>query len=82
MNVRMGPWSLRVAPRALAVTALLLVIACAAALAAISTGEFFVSVPDILTALFGQGTPVAELIVSKLRAPGWPPGCWWGRPSG
>ncbi|GGP18070.1 iron chelate uptake ABC transporter family permease subunit [Nonomuraea glycinis] len=69
MNVRMGPWSLRVAPRALAVTALLLVIACAAALAAISTGEFFVSVPDILTALFGQGTPVAELIVSKLRAP-------------
>jgi len=69
MTVRLGPWSIRLAPRALAVTLLLLLTACVVAVAAISTGEFTVSVPDILTALFGQGTPVAELIVSKLRAP-------------
>ena len=54
MTVRMGPWSLRIAPRALAVTALLLLIACAVALAAISTGEFTVPAPDILTADLDQ----------------------------
>ncbi|NRQ37564.1 iron chelate uptake ABC transporter family permease subunit [Nonomuraea sp. NN258] len=69
MNVRIGPWSLRLAPRALLTGALLLVVACAVSVAAIATGEFTVSVPDILGALFGQGTPVAELIVSRLRAP-------------
>ncbi|MFD2353698.1 hypothetical protein ACFSTC_37230 [Nonomuraea ferruginea] len=69
MNVRLGPWSMRLAPRSLAVTALLLLIACAVAVAAISTGEFTVPVPDILAALAGEGTPVAELIVNKLRAP-------------
>lgn len=69
MTVRLGPWSLRLAPRALTVTAALLVTACVVAVAAISTGEFTVAVPDILAALFGQGTPVAELIVNRLRAP-------------
>lgn len=69
MNVRVGPYSVRLAPRALLVTAALLLVACVVAVAAISTGEFTVPVPDIITALFGQGTPVAELIVSKLRAP-------------
>lgn len=69
MTVRLGPWSFRLAPRALAVTAALLVTACVVAVAAISTGEFTVAVPDILAALFGQGTPVAELIVNRLRAP-------------
>ncbi|MEV4114695.1 iron chelate uptake ABC transporter family permease subunit [Nonomuraea sp. NPDC049695] len=69
MTVRVGPWSVRLAPRALAVSAALVAIACAVTVAAISTGEFTVPVPDIVSALFGQGTPVAELIVSKLRAP-------------
>ncbi|MFG1944832.1 FecCD family ABC transporter permease [Nonomuraea sp. NPDC048826] len=69
MNVRLGPWSIRLAPRALAVTVMLLLIACAVAVAAISTGEFTVPVPDILAALTGDGTPVAELIVNQLRAP-------------
>ncbi|GAA3210224.1 FecCD family ABC transporter permease [Nonomuraea helvata] len=69
MTIRVGPWSVRLAPRALAVSAALVVIACAVTVAAISTGEFTVPVPDIVSALFGQGTPVAELIVSKLRAP-------------
>ncbi|MET9249144.1 iron chelate uptake ABC transporter family permease subunit [Nonomuraea sp. NPDC003709] len=69
MTVRVGPWSVRLAPRALLVGAILVVVACAVTVAAISTGEFTVPVPDIVSALFGQGTPVAELIVNKLRAP-------------
>lgn len=69
MNVRVGPWSIRLAPRALLVTALLVVAGFCVTVAALSTGEFTVPVPDILDALFGQGTPVAELIVGKLRAP-------------
>lgn len=69
MIVRVGSWSVRLAPRALLVGLALLLVACAVAVAAISTGEFTVPVPDVVTALFGQGTPVAELIVSKLRAP-------------
>ncbi|WP_431909949.1 FecCD family ABC transporter permease [Nonomuraea jabiensis] len=69
MTIRVGPWSVRLAPRALLVGAVLVVVACAVTVAAISTGEFTVPVPDIVSALFGQGTPVAELIVNKLRAP-------------
>ncbi|MFG1695977.1 FecCD family ABC transporter permease [Nonomuraea sp. NPDC049309] len=69
MNVRVGSWSVRLAPRALLVTIVLIVIGCAVSVAALATGEFTVPVSDIIDALFGQGTPVAELIVSKLRAP-------------
>ncbi|MFF4614212.1 FecCD family ABC transporter permease [Nonomuraea jabiensis] len=69
MTIRVGPWSVRLAPRALLVGAVLVVVACAVTVAAISTGEFTVPVPDIVSALFGRGTPVAELIVNKLRAP-------------
>ncbi|MBB5779401.1 FecCD family ABC transporter permease [Nonomuraea jabiensis] len=69
MTIRVGPWSVRLAPRALLAGAVLVVVACAVTVAAISTGEFTVPVPDIVSALFGQGTPVAELIVNKLRAP-------------
>ncbi|MFC7720439.1 hypothetical protein [Nonomuraea recticatena] len=54
----------------------------ALALVAVSTGEFTVPVADIVTALFGQGTPVAELIVSQLRALAWSPGSPWAPPSG
>ncbi|GGO73527.1 FecCD family ABC transporter permease [Nonomuraea cavernae] len=67
--VRLGDWSLRVAPRALLVWVLLVLTAFAVAVLAISTGEFTVPVPDVLAALFGDGPPVAELIVNKLRAP-------------
>lgn len=68
-SVRVGGWSVRLAPRAAVVGLALVVTAVAVSLVAISTGEFTVPVPDIVTALFGQGTPVAELIVSRLRAP-------------
>ncbi|NUW31560.1 iron chelate uptake ABC transporter family permease subunit [Nonomuraea sp. SMC257] len=67
--VRLGSWSVRPAPRAPAVCLGLAVTGFVVAVLAISTGEFTVPVPDVLHALFGQGTPVAELIVGKLRAP-------------
>ncbi|AQZ65069.1 ABC-type Fe3+-siderophore transport system, permease 2 component [[Actinomadura] parvosata subsp. kistnae] len=69
MNVRVGPWSVRLAPRALLVSVILVAIGFAVTVAALSTGEFTVPVPDIISAIFGQGPPVAELIVGKLRAP-------------
>ncbi|TDD45386.1 hypothetical protein E1286_23990 [Nonomuraea terrae] len=69
MTVRFGPWSVRLAPRALLVGVVLLVVGFLVTVAALATGEFTVPVPDIVGALFGQGTPVAELIVSRLRAP-------------
>ncbi|MFI6597142.1 FecCD family ABC transporter permease [Nonomuraea sp. NPDC050536] len=69
MTIRFGSWSVRVAPRALVVGALLVAVAFAVTVVAISTGEYTVAVPDVLKALFGQGTPVAELIVGRLRAP-------------
>ncbi|MFE3448240.1 FecCD family ABC transporter permease [Nonomuraea sp. NPDC059194] len=67
--VRVGPYSMRLAPRALLVSLVLLAAAVVLALVAVSTGEFTVPVGEIVTALFGEGTPVAELIVSELRAP-------------
>ncbi|MEU8252027.1 iron chelate uptake ABC transporter family permease subunit [Nonomuraea sp. NPDC048916] len=67
--VRLGPWSLRLAPRALLVSLVLVLAGFVVAVLAISTGEFTVPVPDVPAALFGDGPPVAELIVNKLRAP-------------
>ncbi|SDJ17870.1 FecCD family ABC transporter permease [Nonomuraea jiangxiensis] len=69
MTVRVGPWSVRLAPRALIACLGLVAALCVVSVAALSTGEFTVPVPDIVRAVFGQGTPVAELIVSRLRAP-------------
>ncbi|MER6945414.1 iron chelate uptake ABC transporter family permease subunit [Nonomuraea sp. NPDC000554] len=68
-SARLGPWSVRLAPRALLIGLVLVVAACAVTVVAISVGEFTVPVPDVLGALFGQGSPVAELIVNRLRAP-------------
>ncbi|MFD1938121.1 MULTISPECIES: FecCD family ABC transporter permease [Nonomuraea] len=67
--VRVGPYSVRLAPRAFLVSLALLVTAVVLALVAVCTGEFTVPVGDIVAALFGEGSPVAELIVSELRAP-------------
>ncbi|MEV4285429.1 iron chelate uptake ABC transporter family permease subunit [Nonomuraea bangladeshensis] len=69
MNVRVGPFSVRLAPRALVVGVCLILVGFGVTVAALSTGELAVPAADIVKALFGEGTPVAELIVSKLRAP-------------
>ncbi|GAT66617.1 iron chelate uptake ABC transporter family permease subunit [Planomonospora sp. ID91781] len=67
--LRLASWSLRLSPRGLAVCLLLVAAGVAVSLVALSTGEFTVPIPDIVGSLFGRGTPAAELIVWKLRAP-------------
>ncbi|OUC95822.1 FecCD family ABC transporter permease [Streptosporangium minutum] len=67
--LRLRDWSLRLSPRGLAVGAAITALGVALSLVALSTGEFTVPVPDIVAALFGDGPPAAELIVSRLRAP-------------
>ncbi|GGS63701.1 ABC transporter permease [Planobispora rosea] len=67
--LRLGPWSVRLSPRGIAVAAAMIVVGVAVSLVALSTGEFTVPIPDIVTSVFGQGTPAAELIVGRLRAP-------------
>ncbi|MFC4059633.1 FecCD family ABC transporter permease [Planomonospora corallina] len=67
--LRVASWSLRLSPRGLVSGAALIAAGIAVSLAALSTGEFTVPVPDIVDALLGQGTPAAELIVGRLRAP-------------
>ncbi|MEU3163169.1 iron chelate uptake ABC transporter family permease subunit [Streptosporangium sp. NPDC006930] len=67
--LRLRSWSLRLPPRGLAAGAAVTLLGLAVSLVALSTGEFTVPIPDIVAALFGEGPPVAELIVSRLRAP-------------
>ncbi|WP_344866079.1 FecCD family ABC transporter permease [Planomonospora alba] len=67
--LRIGPWSLRLSPRGLGAGAALVAAGVAVSLVALSTGEFTVPVPDIVDAVLGRGTPAAELIVGRLRAP-------------
>ncbi|WP_169729432.1 FecCD family ABC transporter permease [Thermoactinospora rubra] len=67
--LRVGPWSLRLAPRGLLVCLGLLATGFAVSVLALSTGEVAVPVPDVVAAIFGRGSPMAELIVAELRAP-------------
>ncbi|GIH79678.1 FecCD family ABC transporter permease [Planobispora longispora] len=67
--LRLGPWSVRLSPRGVAAAAAMTVVGVAVSLVALSTGEYTVPIPDIVTSVFGRGTPAAELIVGKLRAP-------------
>ncbi|GIH94455.1 FecCD family ABC transporter permease [Planobispora siamensis] len=67
--LRLGMWSLRLSPRGVATAAGMIVVGVAVSLVALSTGEFTVPIPDIVASVFGRGTPAAELIVGKLRAP-------------
>ncbi|MFI6511533.1 FecCD family ABC transporter permease [Streptosporangium sp. NPDC050855] len=67
--LRLRSWSLRLSPRGLGAGFAITAVGLAVGLVALSTGEFTVPIPDILAALFGDGPPVAELIVNRLRAP-------------
>nr|BFE88368.1 hypothetical protein GCM10020093_109690 [Planobispora longispora] len=60
---------MRLSPRGVAAAAAMTVVGVAVSLVALSTGEYTVPIPDIVTSVFGRGTPAAELIVGKLRAP-------------
>lgn len=67
--VRVGPASVVVRPRALVVTAALVLLALGVACVAVSVGDYVVPLPDVLRALAGQGEPGSVLVVRTLRLP-------------
>ena len=64
-----GGLSVRLDVRALVVVVLLILVALAASVVLIGTGDFPISAGDVLKTLFGEGTPGQELIVNDLRLP-------------
>ncbi|MET7276341.1 iron chelate uptake ABC transporter family permease subunit [Streptomyces flaveolus] len=64
-----GGLSLRLDVRAVVVVALLLVVALAASVLLIGTGEFEIPAGDVLKTLAGDGNPSQEFIVNELRLP-------------
>ncbi|GJF23015.1 MULTISPECIES: iron chelate uptake ABC transporter family permease subunit [Streptomyces] len=64
-----GGLSLRLDVRAVVVVALLLVVALAASVLLIGTGEFRIPAGDVLKTLAGDGNPSQEFIVNELRLP-------------
>ncbi|MGW7055924.1 FecCD family ABC transporter permease [Streptomyces sp. NPDC054887] len=64
-----GGLSLRVEPRALLVTGLLLAAALGMAVVLIGSGDFPMSPGDVVRTLLGNGTAAQEFIVTELRTP-------------
>ena len=64
-----GGLSLRVDARAVTVVGLLVLVALAASVALIGTGDFPVSATDVVRTLTGNGTRIQEYIVRDLRLP-------------
>lgn len=64
-----GGLSLRVQVRAVAVGALLTLLALAAGIVLIGTGDFGIPAADVVRALFGGGDPAQSFIVTDLRLP-------------
>lgn len=56
-------------PRAVAVTALAVLLAAVAACVGIAIGDYVVPVPEVLQALAGRGEPGAVLVVREFRLP-------------
>ncbi|MGW5049628.1 FecCD family ABC transporter permease [Actinokineospora sp. NPDC004072] len=61
--------SLRIAPRALVVTAVLAGLAAVVSVLSMTVGNVPLSPGEVVAALFGDGTPVSETVVLKLRLP-------------
>ncbi|MGW0735816.1 FecCD family ABC transporter permease [Streptomyces sp. NPDC002851] len=66
---RGGGLSIRFAPRAFVAVGLLCAAALTTAVVLIGTGDFFIPAADVVRALFGQGVPAQEFIVTDLRLP-------------
>ena len=62
-------WSFRVDERSVLVCALLALVTAAAGVVTISSGEYPLSVPEVLAALVGRGSDEATLVVGTLRLP-------------
>jgi iron complex transport system permease protein len=67
--VRAGGLSMRWEPWAVLVSGLLALVAVGAAVFVVGSGEFFISAPDVVRALVGQGDQATEFIVTTLRLP-------------
>jgi iron complex transport system permease protein len=61
--------AVRLHPRSVMVCAGLLLATCAVAVLSVGTGDFPLSVGEVLAALVGSGDPAAEFIVETLRLP-------------
>lgn len=64
-----GRFSRRIGLRALLVTGALVVVALAVGVVSLATGDFVVPVPEVLTAIVGEASPRAELVVMNWRMP-------------
>lgn len=69
LRTRGGRFSLRVQGRSMAVTAVLLVLLVTVMGITLTTGDFQLSVGEVLQALFGNGSGAADFIVNTLRMP-------------
>ncbi|TQS45865.1 FecCD family ABC transporter permease [Cryptosporangium phraense] len=67
--IRPGPLSVRFRVRTVVVCAVLLALAFAAAVVSLGTGDVVLSPKEVLAALVGQGSPIADLVVIDLRLP-------------
>ncbi|MGI8781477.1 MAG: FecCD family ABC transporter permease [Solirubrobacteraceae bacterium] len=61
--------SLRVDPRAIAVTAALALVAFAALVVSVGVGELAIAPPDVVRALLGRGERRHEFVITELRLP-------------
>ncbi len=64
-----GGLSFRFELRPLVAVVVLLVVAFAASVVLIGTGDFQIPVPDVISTLLGNGTPAHEFIINDLRLP-------------
>lgn len=64
-----GGLSLRAEPRAAAVVGGLAVLALAAGVVLIGTGDFTIAPADVVSSLLGSGTPAQDFIINELRLP-------------
>ncbi|MFI6474687.1 FecCD family ABC transporter permease [Streptomyces sp. NPDC050516] len=64
-----GGLSFRAEPRALAVVCGLAVLALAAGVVLIGTGDFTIAPADVVRSLLGSGTPAQDFIINELRLP-------------
>ncbi|MET9363902.1 iron chelate uptake ABC transporter family permease subunit [Streptomyces sp. NPDC006632] len=64
-----GGLSFRAEPRALAVVGALALLALAAGVVLIGTGDFAIAPVDVLRGLSGSGTPAQDFIINELRLP-------------
>ncbi|MGA6166182.1 FecCD family ABC transporter permease [Amycolatopsis magusensis] len=64
-----GRISLRVPTRAVIVCAVLAIAVAIVSVVSLTTGDYKLSVPEVVATLFGQGPPGADFIVTTLRLP-------------